>query len=53
MTGDYQRGTVPREVESSAYGSCALHTNFYISDIYIAHIDDEISMLNIKANARE
>ena len=26
--------------QSSAYKSCALYTNFYISDISIAHIGD-------------
>ena len=39
--------------QSSAYESCALHTNFYLSDIHVAHIDNKISMLNVKANARE
>ena len=46
-------------IKSFAYRSCALHTNFYISDINIAHVGDScfeilgMSVLNVKANTRE
>ena len=31
-----------KDNQSSTYEFCALHTNFYLSDIYVAHINDEI-----------
>ena len=31
-----------KDNQSSAYESYALHTNFYLSDIHVTHVDDEM-----------